>query len=210
MNSIFAADSALMRGLTRIADVMILNLLFVATSLPVVTLGASLTALHFTAMRLAAGESESTSGDYLRSFRQNLRQGTVVLLLHALVVAALAAWYAVIPAFGAPALLELALFALWYVVAFAFASWALYVFPYLARFEGSTRDVLRLSRLISMRHPLATLTMLVVIALAVAVTVFAPQATGYGMLWLLVGFGGVAVVNGGVLARVFGRYTSEG
>ncbi len=38
---------------------MILNLLFIATSIPVVTLGASLTALNFTAMRIATGECGS-------------------------------------------------------------------------------------------------------------------------------------------------------
>ena len=39
MSSIFAPDSALMRILTRIADLMILNLLFIATSIPIITLG---------------------------------------------------------------------------------------------------------------------------------------------------------------------------
>ena len=56
MDTLFSPDSALMRGLTKVADVMILNLLFIATSIPVVTLGASLTALNFTAMRIGTGE----------------------------------------------------------------------------------------------------------------------------------------------------------
>ena len=76
MDTLFSADSALMRGLTRLADVMILNLLFIVTSLPVVTLGASLTALNFTAMRIGTGECVSVTGDYFRSFRQNFRQAT--------------------------------------------------------------------------------------------------------------------------------------
>ena len=54
-----------MRGLTRLADVMILNLLFIATSIPVVTLGASLTALNFTAMRIATGKCDSVDGRLL-------------------------------------------------------------------------------------------------------------------------------------------------
>ena len=57
--SFFSADSALMRGLGTLADVIVLNLIFIATSLPVLTLGASLTALNFTAMRIATGECNS-------------------------------------------------------------------------------------------------------------------------------------------------------
>ena len=78
MDSLFSADSVLMRGLSRLADVMILNLLFIVTSLPVVTLGAALTALNFTAMRIGTGENNSVTEDYFRSFRRNLRQATVV------------------------------------------------------------------------------------------------------------------------------------
>ncbi len=43
MSGIFAPESALMRFLTRIADLMILNLVFIATAIPIVTLGAALT-----------------------------------------------------------------------------------------------------------------------------------------------------------------------
>jgi hypothetical protein len=63
MSSIFAPDSALMRFLTRIADLMILNVLFIVTSLPIVTLGASLTALNFVALRIASDTDRTIVGD---------------------------------------------------------------------------------------------------------------------------------------------------
>lgn len=206
MDSLFSADSVLMRGLTRLADIMILNLIFIATSIPVVTLGASLTALNFTAMRIATGECNSVAGDYFRSFRQNFRQATVVGLLLALFASALVAWYAVIPGLGLGGVAEFALLVVWYVLAFNFAVAVLFVFPYLANFEGRTRDVLRNARLLSWKHPLAALGALAVIVLSVAVTLLYPQATGYGLLWLLVGFAGIAVINGHLFARVFSKY----
>ena len=206
MDTLFSADSALMRGLTKVADVMILNLVFIATSIPVVTLGASLTALNFTAMRIGTGECGSVTGDYFRSFRQNFRQGTVVALALALLAAVLAAWYGVITNFALGAVAELALLAVWYVLAFSVATSALFAFPYLANFEGRTRDVLRNALLMSWKHLFTSLAALVVIALSVGVTVFYPQATGYGMLWLLIGFAGIAVVNGVLFTRVFRKY----
>ena len=195
-----------MRGLSTVADVMILNLLFIATSIPLVTLGASLTALNFTAMRIATGKCHNVSADYFRSFRQNFRQATVVGLILAGLTVVLTAWYVVVPTFAFGAVAELVLLAIWYVLAFNFAMMALFVFPYLAAFEGRTRDVFRNARLMSWKHPFTALSALAVIVLSAGVTVFYPQATGYGLFWLAIGFGGIATANGHLFARVFDKY----
>ena len=206
MDTLFSPDSTLMRALTRIADTMILNLLFIVTSLPVFTLGASLTALNFTAMRIATGNCNSVSGDYFRSFRRNFAQATVIGLILALCTAVLAAWYVVVTNLTIGPLAGLLLLAVWYVLAFTLATTALFAFPYLATFEASTRQVLRTARLMSWRHPLTAIAGLLLIGLAVAVTAFAPHFTGYGLAWLLIGFAGIAVCNGLLFARVFDRY----
>jgi uncharacterized membrane protein YesL len=207
--SVFGVDSPLMRLLTRLADLMILNLLFLATSLPVVTLGASLTALSGTAMRIARGASESTSGDYLRALRRNLRQGTLLGLVVAGLGLVLAAWWVVIDFLDVPVLVRLFLYAVCGVLALRLTLVALYAFPYLATFDDTLRTVLRNARKMSARHPFASLTLLAVTGLPVVVTVFYPQVTAYGVLWFLVGFAGVAFLDGIVLIRVFATYAPE-
>lgn len=206
MDSMFSADSPLMRGLTRVADVMILNFLFILTAVPVFTLGAALTALNFVAMRIATGECNSVTGDYFRSFRRNFRQATWVGLVLAFFAVVLAAWYAVVTSFALEPMVEFALLVVWYVLAFNFLTTTLFVFPYLASFEASTRAVFRNARLMSWKHPLVAFVALSVIALALAVTMFFPAATGYGLFWFLFGFAGIAVVNGHLFSRVFSRY----
>lgn len=195
-----------MRGLTRVADVMILNFLFIVTSVPVITLGASLTALNFTAMRIATGRCNSVSGDYFRSFRQNFRQGTIVGLILAMLGSVLAAWYIVVTNLAVEPLAELLLLAVWYGLALTFAMMALFAFPYLASFEGTTRQVLRNAPLMSWKHSLTSLGALALIGLSVVVTVFYPHVTGYGLFWLLAGFGAIATANGFLFARIFDRY----
>lgn len=203
MVPLFSPDSPLMRGLTRLADVMILNLIFILAALPVVTIGAALTALNFTALRIGNGECNSVTGDFIRSFRGNFRQATWIALLLAGFCAVLAAWYVILPnlPFGTAA--NFALLIAWYVLAFTFATTAIFVFPYLAQFEGTTREVLRNARLLSWRHPLTALGALALCALSLAVTVLAPAATGYGLFWLLFGFAGIAVANGFLFTRIF-------
>ena len=111
MATLFSADSALMRGLSLVADMIVLNLLFVATSIPVFTLGASLTGLNFTAMRLATGECNSVTSDYFRSFGRNFRQATVIWLLLLALAGVMAAWYVVVTNLNFGPLAELLLVA---------------------------------------------------------------------------------------------------
>ncbi|MEU1972026.1 YesL family protein [Microbacterium sp. NPDC019599] len=209
MSSIFAQDSPLMRFLTRIADLMILNLIFIATSIPIVTLGAALTALNFTAMRLVRGKEESVTRDYFRSFRQNFRQATILGLGMLLLIAVFYAWFVVVTDLAPEGLARLVLLALWYLVAFGFALNLIWVFPYLATFEGTLREVLSTSRKLSWKHPFTSFAVAAIIALTVIVTVFSPQATGFGLLWLLIGFAGVAFITGVLFSRVFAKYAPE-
>ncbi|GAB3167809.1 YesL family protein [Myceligenerans halotolerans] len=206
MSRILHPDSPLLRFLTRVADLMILNLLFVVTSVPVVTLGASLTALNYTAMKILTDEHESVTGDYLRSFRANFRQATLLGLAVAFLGLVLAAWYVAAEILGISVVVRFVLQAICYLIAFRVVLVALYAFPYLAKFENSVLDVLNNSRKLSVRHLFASLAVLVVTALPVVVTAFYPAVAGYGLLWFLIGFAGIAFVNAVVFTGVFGKY----
>ncbi|MDN5569987.1 MAG: YesL family protein [Propionibacteriaceae bacterium] len=206
MRNLFNPDSALMRFLNRVADVMILNLLFVATALPVVTLGPALTALFYTAMKLGDADFDGVGGNYLRSFRENFRQGMLLGLIWAALVAVFGAWYVVVDNLNISQVVRLVLWALYYLTAFRFALTALYVFAYQARFDDRLAVVLNNSRLMSLAHLPSSLAMAAVVALAVLITVFYPQLVGYGVLWLLLGFGAIAHVNGALLNSIFRTY----
>jgi uncharacterized membrane protein YesL len=205
LDSIFAADSTLMRVLGKLADVVVLNLVFVVTSLPVVTLGASLTALHHTAMRMVRGRCESVTADYLRAFRENLRRGSLVLLVLVALAVALAAWYVVVTTFVG-GVLQLILLVIWLVLAIQLALTALYAFPYLATFDDVTARVLRNARLMSWRHPLTTLVAGAVVLLPIAMTIFYPRLVVYGLLWFAFGFAATALLTGMLFTRVFDTY----
>ncbi|MEE1650608.1 DUF624 domain-containing protein [Brachybacterium sp. J144] len=209
MKELFAADSPLQRVLGRLGDVMILNLLFLVTSLPLVTLGASLTALNFAALRLVEDSPESATDAYLRSFRQNLRQSFGVLAVAAVAVAVLVAWAVVLTQVDAGPLAGVLLWAALVLLALRLIAVLLFLFPYFATFEGSTREVISNARKMSARHPLAALGMTGVLVLPLAVTVTDPALAGYGLFWLLAGFSGIACVNALLLRRVLARYTGS-
>ena len=81
MNGLFTPNSRFMRYLNRLADLMILNLLFLLTSIPIFTIGASLTALYSVCFRLGTDREGSTFRDYFAAFKENFRQATSLFLL---------------------------------------------------------------------------------------------------------------------------------
>lgn len=204
--AVFSADSPLMRVLGKIADLVVLNLLFVLTSLPLVTLGASLTALSSTAMRIVRGQCPSVSSAYLRAFRLNLRSGTLLLVALLGLGAVLAAWYLVVTGEVQDPLPRLVLLAGWFVVTLQLVMTALFAFPYLATFDDVTSRVLKNALLMSWRHTLTAFTTVIITALPIVITVFYPAATGYGLLWFLIGFAGIAFLNGILFSNIFDRY----
>lgn len=206
---VFAADSALVRVLNRVADLMILNLLFLATMLPLVTAGAAVTALTGTAMRIARGESESPATEYLHALRRDLRPGSLLGGIVAGLYLVLAAWWVVIDGLGVPGLARLLLYTVCGILAFRLTLVALFAFPYLATFDDNLRTVLRNARRMSVRHPVASLTLLAVTGLPVLATVLEPKIAVYGLLWFLIGFAGVAFLIGAVLTGVFATYAPQ-
>ena len=109
---------------SRIVDLLLLNFLFVITSLPVLTLGASLTALFSVSLKLVRNEESYVSRDYFRAFKKNFCQATVSFWAFSLIIALLAG--------------NLMSFLFMIFIGIYF----LYFFPVLARFYFTTRQIL--------------------------------------------------------------------
>ena len=56
MSSFFSMDSPVMRFLSRVCDLIILNLLAIVCSIPIVTIGASITAMFSVTLKMVKGE----------------------------------------------------------------------------------------------------------------------------------------------------------
>ena len=77
----FEYDSPLYKVLTRISNVVILHLLWLVTSLPLVTLGASLSALYRVSMAHKLGDETPVSVLYFTAFRAKWRRASLLLLV---------------------------------------------------------------------------------------------------------------------------------
>ena len=65
-----------------IGDAVIISALFLLFCLPVVTIGASVTALYYTVYRKYTKKSDEISKDFMRALKENLKNGIIVHLIY--------------------------------------------------------------------------------------------------------------------------------
>lgn len=152
-NRLFDPNNDFFSFLGDLVDVVGLSILWLFCCLPVVTIGPACTALYHTVFR---GLRQRQKGRYLRfleCFRENLKQGVVVTLV---CLPAGLVFY-----FGLPALTALALkgdqmaellFWCWQTLAVLLGTLPLTAFPLLGRFQFATRDLLRTTLQLCIRH----------------------------------------------------------
>lgn len=80
MRKLFDADSGFMRGLSRLTDLVLLNLLFILTSIPIVTIGASASALYSVFFRWHRQEESGYVKAYFHAFARDFKEATVLWL----------------------------------------------------------------------------------------------------------------------------------
>ena len=78
---IFDLDSPLMQFLNKMADLLWLNILTFICCIPIVTIGASLTAMHYMALKMVRNEECYITRGFFKSFKENFRQATLIWLL---------------------------------------------------------------------------------------------------------------------------------
>ena len=81
MDRFFDANNPIMKFLSRLVDMAVLNLMTIAGMIPIVTAGASITAMNNVLIHLVRKDETYVWKMFITSFRQNLKQGIGLGLL---------------------------------------------------------------------------------------------------------------------------------
>ena len=81
MGKFFNLDSPFMQFLNKVADLMLLNVLTLICCIPIFTIGASLTAAHYVALKMKRNEEGYIARDFFKSFKMNFKQATLIWLI---------------------------------------------------------------------------------------------------------------------------------
>ena len=140
--NIFDPDSRFSQIMSAVFDYLKLGFLFLIFSIPVITAGAAATGVMFVGMKIARGEAPKLWEPFWKSFRQNFRQATIATLALIALFAILGFdWYQLFQMESTtPVRIARGLV---FIVALAVMMAAIYIFPILARFEVTTRQLVR-------------------------------------------------------------------
>lgn len=141
MGRIFDLDSPVMRVLSRIADLMILNVIAAICCIPIFTIGASTTALHYVVLKLARGEEGYILKDFFKSFKTNFKQATIIwLIMLAFILIYVADIYLVFySGIEFPQALKVVIMAVG-ILALVVST---YIFPVLSRFDNTIKHTIK-------------------------------------------------------------------
>lgn len=160
LDHIFSSDNAVFRTINAIGYIWYLNILWVICSLPVITIGASTSALVYSCLKLRNQEGYVTK-NFFKSFRENLKQATILFVLYALVgvVLVLDLILGKGTEGGVGQVVRMGAF----VLLFPYCMSLLYVFAIQSKFVNTIKNTIFYSFVLAIRHFKLTLQMLILV-----------------------------------------------
>lgn len=208
MLRLFGEESAVGRFLNLLYVVVAANLLFVLMSIPVVTIGASWSALDYTLMKLQRGDRHfKVAATFWKGFKENFLRATPLFAGFVLLLVFQCLEITWCRQFQGPvALFQYALVGLMALEVIV----AVYLFPVIAAFNGGMGELLKNALFFAFSSPIR---MIACVALHVA-----PLAGTYmnlkylplwAFLWMLLGFGTVEYISTKIMLGQFRPFLPE-
>lgn len=201
LKGIFSPENPVFRFIIKVGYCWWLNILWLITSIPIVTIGASTTALIYSCIKLHDDEGYATV-NFFKAFKENFRQATLIWLLYACVGAVIAlggVFYNQITMAGS-VLLQGMVWALGVIYVISL----MYVFAIQSRFNNSVLNTIRYSLLLPFRNLRETALIAIVICSVMYFNVTTIFAVNF--LTLNVGVGLIAYILAVFYKNVFDRY----
>ncbi|MBR6615324.1 MAG: YesL family protein [Lachnospiraceae bacterium] len=202
MGNIFKLDSPVMRFLTLVTNLVCLNMLWLLCCLPVVTAGASTTAMYYLVFQYINKQDDAVIKPFFAAFKDNFRQVTPIWILNLLIGAALAA-----EVFYLSQGAEGWLITIFAILAFIYIGASSYLYPIMARYDAPTRNSVMNCFALSLRHLPSTI-LVVCLNMAPVALYFLKTDLFWktSILWLVGGFALIAYANGRILLSIFKKY----
>lgn len=197
----FKLDSPLMNFLNKVADIMILGVIFMIACIPVITAGASFTAAYYMGFKMVKNEETYIIKGFFKAFKENFKQATILWIFVLIIALVIVADYRIILYSGLA-------FASWIRIAMVSvtliaALGVVFIFPLQARFQNTVRHTIKNAFLMALSHLPSAFLLILVYVIPYLILWIVPQL--FPAVFLL-GFGGIFYFKSFLLLRVFRRY----
>lgn len=195
----FSHNSPLIRFLTMVADVMIIGVLWLVTSIALITIGASTTAAFYVMMRRISNRESSIVSEYFSAFKSNFVNATKVFI-----TIAVAATIIITNILNAQisGTFDIILYALQILLAIELLFICVHIFPLASRFELKYMQLFKMALIIANKHIFISITHVAAFVAIVWVCLSAPVT-------LLFVFGFYCWASSYMLIKVYRKYIPE-
>lgn len=162
MQRLLDPENPVMQFITRIVYSVYLNILWFICCIPIITAGASTTALFYVTLKMVKNEEGNITSQFFRAFKQNFVFSTKVWAIMLTLGVVLGVDGFVLYHMRFENSFWTVLTAIFLVAAVAYGIVAMYIFPLMAHFENTIRMMFFNSIMIGMRFLLCTALMAVI------------------------------------------------
>lgn len=174
MANLFDYNNKVFSALSKVADSVILGILWLVCSISVITLGASSAAFYYAYTKCIRQERGYVLEAFFHGFKTNFKQATLSwLILIALAVFGFFDCFVLI-AIGGTSPISSVLLAIMILVLFVLSLLALCLFPYIARYENTWKESIKNSLLILFSNFLWAVLLLLILFAAAFLAVCIP------------------------------------
>lgn len=200
MGRFFDTESPITRLGNKFADLLVLNFLTIIFSIPVITAGASFTAMHYVALKILRDEESYIIKDFWKSFKENFRQSTILFLIATVIGAWLGIdFYAVIK--GGFEIHKYFIFVLGFI-AVLYVIWVKWLFVVQSRYQNTIKGTIKNAMLIGGSRLLNSVVMIILAVFPFFLAYAYPKTVP---VVLLFGFSLPALLEAMLYGRVFDR-----
>lgn len=163
-----------MSTISSIADSMVLGILWVVCSLPVFTIGASSAAFYYAYNKCIRQKTDYIWRTFFAGFKLNFKQATQIWLIVLCLMSIVIIDFQMLRLMENTAMLVLLIQTALVTVMLFIILWTLYLFPYISRFEGPNKTVMKNCALIAVANIPQSILLLVVFAITALVFLCLP------------------------------------
>ena len=204
LQGIFNYDNPVWRFIGKFWDVIMLSVLWMVCSIPVVTIGASTTAMYYVTLKLVRDEDGYTFRSFFKSFKENFKQSTIIWLIFLVAGIVLGVdVFFFLRVFNGSQNVRTIMLAIFMAMSFLYFAMFTFVFPLQARFYNPVKRTIFNAFFMSIRHLFQTIGMLVIdVGVVFLAFTYLPQIILFGVAL-------IAFLNSYILASIFKKYMPE-
>lgn len=203
-------DSKFSRTVNRLTELVLLNFVFILTCIPIFTIGAAVTALYSTTLKMARNEEGYIIRGYFKDFAGNFRQATIFWVIELLLYLQLRVLY-IAAVVNGDGMMKAYTIITW-TLGILYSIYFLFVFPLIATFQNTFIRIARNAFVMIISHLPWVLASYLIVAVPLAASFgIHTKILQFTMLfWFLVGFSLVLYLSSFCLNRIFSRYMDRG